>query len=96
MTHTPYPVILDACVIYPSVLRDLLLYLGLTGLYQPKWTATIEDEWQRNLLANRPDLTPKQISRTRELMNKAVPDAMIAGFEPLIPGIVLPDPDDRR
>ncbi|ACT08552.1 conserved hypothetical protein [Dickeya chrysanthemi Ech1591] len=96
MTHTPYPVVLDACVIYPSLLRDLLIHLGLTGLYQPKWTAIIEDEWQRNLLANRPDLTPEQISRTSELMNKAVPDAMITGFEPLIPGIVLPDPDDRH
>ncbi|MGM3190323.1 PIN domain-containing protein [Dickeya dadantii subsp. dieffenbachiae] len=96
MTHTPYPVVLDACVIYPSLLRDLLIHLGLTGLYQPKWTAIIEDEWQRNLLANRPDLTPEQISRTSELMNKAVPDAMITGFEPLIPGITLPDPDDRH
>ncbi|MGM3163054.1 PIN domain-containing protein [Dickeya undicola] len=96
MTHTPYPVVLDACVIYPSLLRDLLIHLGLTGLYQPKWTAIIEDEWQRNLLLNRPDLTPEQISRTRELMNQAIPDAMITGFEALIPGITLPDPDDRH
>ncbi|UMB77216.1 PIN domain-containing protein [Dickeya fangzhongdai] len=96
MTHTPYPVVLDACVIYPSLLRDLLIHLGLTGLYQPKWTAIIEDEWQRNLLLNRPDLTPEQISRTRELMNQAIPDAMITGFEALIPGITLPDPDDQH
>ncbi|WP_042858398.1 putative toxin-antitoxin system toxin component, PIN family [Dickeya sp. NCPPB 3274] len=96
MTHTPYPVVLDACVIYPSLLRDLLIHLGLTGLYQPKWTAIIEDEWQRNLLLNRPDLTPEQISRTRELMNQAIPDAMITGFEAIIPGITLPDPDDQH
>lgn len=76
MTHTPYPVVLDACVLYPSFLRDLLIHLGLTGLYQPRWTAIIEDEWQRNLRANRPDLTPEQISRTSELMNKSVPDAI--------------------
>ncbi|WP_312354148.1 PIN domain-containing protein [Pantoea vagans] len=96
MNHTPYPVVLDACVLYPSFLRDLLIRLGLTGLYQPKWSATIEDEWQRNLLANRTDLTPEQIQRTAALMNKAVPDAMITGFEPLIDSVDLPDVDDRH
>lgn len=96
MNHTPYPVVLDACVLYPSFLRDLLIRLGLTGLYQPKWSATIEDEWQRNLLANRADLTPKQIQRTAALMNTAVPDAMITGFEPLIDSVDLPDVDDRH
>lgn len=96
MNHTPYPVVLDACVLYPSFLRDLLIRLGLTGLYQPKWSATIEDEWQRNLLANRTDLTPEQIQRTATLMNTAVPDAMITGFEPLIDSVDLPDVDDRH
>ena len=96
MNHTPYPVVLDACVLYPSFLRDLLIRLGLTGLYQPKWSATIEDEWQRNLLANRADLTPEQIQRTAVLMNTALPDAMITGFEPLIDSVDLPDVDDRH
>lgn len=96
MNHTPYPVVLDACVLYPSFLRDLLIRLGLTGLYQPKWSAIIEDEWQRNLLANRADLTPEQIQRTAELMNTAIPDAMTTGFEPLIDSVDLPDVDDRH
>jgi predicted nucleic acid-binding protein len=96
MNHTPYPVVLDACVLYPSFLRDLLIRLGLTGLYQPKWSATIEDEWQRNLLANRADLTPEQVQRTAALMNTAVPDAMITGFKPLIDSVDLPDVDDRH
>lgn len=96
MNYIPYPVILDACVLYPSFLRDLLIRLGLTGMYQPKWSATIEDEWQRNLLATRADLTPEQIQRTATLMNKAVPDAMIIDFEPLIDSVDLPDVDDRH
>ncbi|MBW5840006.1 PIN domain-containing protein [Yersinia enterocolitica] len=96
MNHTPYPVVLDACVLYPSFLRDLLIRLGLTRLYQPKWSATIEDEWQRNLLANRADLTQEQIQRTAAMMNTAVPDAMITGFEPLIDSVDLPDVDDRH
>ncbi len=96
MTHSPYPVVLDACVLYPSLLRDLLIYLGKTGLYQPKWSAFIEGEWQRNLLEDRPDLKPEQIKRTGELMNQALPDVMVTGFESLIASIELPDVDDRH
>lgn len=96
MTHSPYPVVLDACVLYPSLLRDLLMHLGLAGLYQPKWSMMIEDEWQRNLIKNRPDINSDQIKRTRDLMNQALPDAMITGFEPLIASIELPDVDDRH
>lgn len=94
MNHSPYDVVLDACVLYPSILRDVLLRLGLTGLYQPKWTATIQDEWKRNLRTNRPDIAEDQLARTQTLMNKALPDAMVSGFEPLISGITLPDSND--
>jgi len=80
MNHSPYAVVLDACVLYPSILRDVLLRLGLTGLYQPKWTATIQDEWKRNLRTNRPDIAEDQLARTQTLMNKALPDAMVSGF----------------
>ncbi|MCW2478532.1 PIN domain-containing protein [Candidatus Symbiopectobacterium sp. NZEC135] len=96
MIHSPYPVVLDACVLYPSLLRDLLMHLGLTGLYQPKWSAIIENEWQRNLIKNRPDLNSDQIKQTGELMNRALPDAMVTGFEPLVASIDLPDVDDRH
>lgn len=96
MTPSPYPVVLDDCVLYPSLLRDLLMHLGLTGLYQPKWSAIIEEEWQRNLIKDRPDLNSDQIKQTGELMNRALPDAMVTGFEPLVASIDLPDADDRH
>lgn len=82
--------------ILSSFLWDLLIRLGLTGLSQPKWSATIEDEWQRNLLANRTELTLEQIQRTAALMNATVPNAMITGFEPLTESVDLPDLDDRH
>lgn len=96
MTHSPYPVVLDACVIYPNMLRDLLMRLGLNGLYMPKWTATIHDEWQRNLVKNMPEVTPDKVKRIEVLMDKALPDALVTGFEPLISGLSLPDEDDRH
>lgn len=44
MRHSPYPVVLDACVLYPARLRDLLMHLGIVGLYQPKWSDAIHEE----------------------------------------------------
>lgn len=76
MNHSPYPVVLDACVIYPNMLRDLLMRLGLSGLYQPKWATTIHDEWQRNFIKNMPAITPEKVKRIETLMNKALPDAL--------------------
>lgn len=86
----------DACVLYPAPLRDLLMHLAMTDLFRAKWTNEIHDEWMRNVLANRPDLTSTQLERTRELMNSNVRDCMVEGYEKLIPALALPDPDDRH
>jgi len=96
MIHTPFPVVLDACVLYPSPLRNLLIYLGLTGLCQPKWTDEIQSEWQRNLLINNPNYEAMKLQRTAHLMNRALPDANVTGYESIIGGLTLPDPEDRH
>lgn len=96
MEHSPYPVVLDACVLYPARLRDLLMHLGIAGLYQPKWSAEIHREWCRNLLMNRPDITQAALTRTVELMERALPDARVVGFETLIEGLTLPDENNRH
>jgi len=64
-------------------------------LFQPKWTETIQLEWTRALLRDRPELA-QQIARTRALMEAHVLDAEVTGYETLIDGIDLPDPDDRH
>lgn len=43
--------LLDANVPYPAPLRDLILQLSFSGLFQARWSAEIDDEWKRNLLA---------------------------------------------
>ena len=86
----------DACVLYPAPLRDLLMHLAMTYLYQAKWTNEIHDEWIRNLLANRPDLKRIQLERTRELMNIHIRDCLVDGYNHLIPSLKLPDPNDRH
>ena len=86
----------DACVLYPAPIRDVLIRLALTDLYRARWTNLIHEEWIRSLLARRSDLTRAQLERTRDLMNAHARDALITGFEELIPSLTLPDPDDRH
>jgi predicted nucleic acid-binding protein len=90
-----YTVVFDACVLYPAPLRDFLLRLSTTGLFAAKWTEQIHEEWMRNVLKNRPELEEK-LPRTRELMNRAVPDSLVTGHETVIENLVLPDLDDRH
>lgn len=90
-----FVVVLDACVLYPAPLRDFLLRLATTGLFAAKWTDHIHEEWISSVLSKRPELH-QPLKRTRELMDKAVPDSRITGHEQLIPGLELPDPDDRH
>lgn len=96
MRHSPFTVIYDACVLYPAPLRDLLMRLALTGVYRARWSEQIHDEWTRNVLKNRSDLTRTQLDRTVEFMNRAVPDCMVSDYEPLMQGLDLPDEDDRH
>lgn len=91
-----FTAILDANVLYPAPLRDLLLSLADHEMYTPKWSSIIENEWTRNVLSNRKDLKQKQINRTANIMNTAFPDAMVVGFEPLTSSLELPDPGDNH
>jgi len=88
--------LLDACVLYPARLRDLLLSLAAAGLFRPIWSEMIHEEWMTNILVNRPDLTRAQLEAARSAMDRAFPAASVSGFESLIPAVNLPDPADRH
>lgn len=96
MRHSPFTVVYDACVLYPAPLRDFLMWLGLSGRFRARWSAQIHDEWKRNLLINRPDLSMEQLNRTSDLMDHAIPDGLVDGYQDLIEGLQLPDRDDRH
>ncbi len=96
-SHYAFTALYDANVLYPAPLRDLLMRLAMTGLFRAQWSNDIHDEWMRNLIANRPDITQAQVDRIRDLMDSHIRDALIDGYQSLIPAIVgLPDPNDRH
>lgn len=93
-TSTPI-VVLDANLLYPFQLRNLLVQFGVDGVIAPRWTARIHDEWIGNLIAaGRAPLD--RLRRARDLMDRALPDADVQGWEQHMDGLVLPDLDDRH
>lgn len=91
-----FTVIYDACVLYPAPLRSFLMYLAVTDLYHARWTNDIHEEWMRSIVKDHVDIPRKQVERIRDLMNSHVRDCLVTGYEPLIGGLTLPDPDDRH
>src|SRR6202050_1213100 len=72
------------------------MHLAMTGLFRAKWSDDVHEEWMTRLLENRPDLSREKLERNRMLMDKHATDALVTGYEDLIEGLQLPDPDDRH
>lgn len=96
MRHSSFTALYDANVLYPAPLRDLLMNLAMTGVFRARWSPSIHEEWKRNLLLNRPDISREQLDRTSHCMDAAVPDGLVTDYESLAVGLDLPDEDDRH
>lgn len=85
---TSFNVFLDACVLVPNWLRDILLTAAERELYRPLWSETVLDEMERALV-NKRNLTSERARYTRQMMETAFPDAAVLGFEGLSPSMPI-------
>lgn len=69
--------------------------LALTDLFKAHWTDHIHDEWINALMRTQKH-SRGSLLRAKELMDQHVRDAKVFGYEPLIEGLDLPDPNDRH
>ncbi|PHV61553.1 PIN domain-containing protein [Cyanobacterium aponinum] len=83
-------------VLFPAQMRDIFMHLALKGVFRPRWSDEIHNEWIRAVLQNRPDLTNEQLQRTRFLMDSNVVGCLIKNYQNYIPNINLPDENDRH
>lgn len=90
-----FVVILDANVLYPFRVRDVLLRFAEAGLYRARWSRQIMEEWTQSVIQKKPQFEASIRSQERA-MARAFPEAMVEGHESLIPGLVLPDKNDRH
>lgn len=85
--------LLDACVLYPTVLREILIGCARGGLYTPLWSARILEEWARATVKLGP--AAEVYARGEVAMLRAAfPKAEVAPREGLEARLHLPDEND--
>ncbi len=87
---------LDACAIYSTTSRQLLLYFATANMYKPFWNAEIHREWVSSIAARNKEMSRDALESISEAMNTDFPDANISGLSKLIKGLTLPDVNDRH
>lgn len=97
-----FSAVLDTCVLWPSVQRDLLLSLSVEGLYRPLWGSAILAELEyheRAKLRSRGIPEQQAVASAQRLiatMTREFDDSLVTGWEGLEGTFGLPDPDDEH
>ena len=86
-------VLLDTCVMYPTVMREVLLGVAKTGLFQPLWSQRILDEWSRAAAKLGPG-GQAQADAEIAMVSAAWPKAKVTPDQSLLDRLWLPDPND--
>jgi predicted nucleic acid-binding protein len=85
--------VLDACVLYPPVMRDMLAGAAGAGLFRPVWSARIVEEWLRATRKLGP-LAEAQARAAAAALVAACPQAMAPPAPALEARLHLPDEND--
>ena len=86
-------VLVDACVLYPTVMREVVLGAAQAGLFAPLWSARILEEWAR--AAARLGVGGEAVARGEiAVVSARFPDALVAARPELEERLWLPDPAD--
>ncbi|AUH34050.1 RSP_2648 family PIN domain-containing protein [Paracoccus tegillarcae] len=86
---------LDANVLYPTVLREILTDIAAAGLYQPVWSQRILDEWRHVATRHGADQALVAGAEIALLIDR-FPDALADGWGNRTAGLDLPDPADAH
>jgi predicted nucleic acid-binding protein len=91
----PFVALLDANVMHPIWLCDVLLTVAETEVFQVRWSERILEEAERSVKRKRPDADSTKISQRFQSMREAFDDAMVTGYEGLEP-CMTNHPKDRH
>ena len=91
MAERPPRLLLDACVLYPSVLREILVALARAGELVPLWSPRILAEWAHAARRRGDDAGPAIAALTA-----AFPGAEVVPEDGLEQRLDLPDPADAH
>ncbi|MEX0366224.1 MAG: RSP_2648 family PIN domain-containing protein [Ruegeria sp.] len=86
-------VLIDANVLYPTVMREVVLGVARQGLFQPLWSARVLEEWARAAARLGPEAEAQARSEIA-LLQAAWPRADVRHAPELEARLWLPDPAD--
>lgn len=93
---TPPAVFLDANVLYPGLVRRLILSAAQAGLLRPHWSPRVLDEWQIAIAGKQGPDAEMDVIAARQAMNRAFPDALVPMDPALEQDVHLPDRADEH
>ena len=86
-------VLIDACVLYPTVMREIVMAVAAKGLFTPLWSPRIIEEWAR--AAAKLGEADALVARGEiALLRAAWPSAEVTPDDAVARSLWLPDPDD--
>ncbi len=87
--------VVDACVLYPTITREIVIGLAAEGAFRPLWSVRILEEWVRAVARNLPG--QEVVARAEAALLRADwPEAEIPPDEALESRLWLPDANDRH
>nr|WP_269142420.1 PIN domain-containing protein [Sulfitobacter mediterraneus] len=84
---------IDTCVLYPTVMREVVLGVAASGVFEPIWSARILEEWARAAIKLGPE-GEAQARAEIALIRAAWPKAERPAAPGLVARLWLPDADD--
>ncbi len=85
--------LIDACVLYPTVMRKVVLGVAKRGAFTPLWSLRILEEWAR-AAARHGAVQGMQARGEIALLRSAWPNAIVEAQPGLEARLWLPDPAD--
>jgi len=85
--------VIDACVMFPTVMREMVLGVARTGAFEPLWSAHILEEWARAAARIVP-AGSEQARAEIALLRAYWPKAEVPAAPGLHARLWLPDADD--
>ncbi|MEM7211722.1 MAG: PIN domain-containing protein [Pseudomonadota bacterium] len=91
---SPHRVLLDACVLFPPLVRTILIELSSRSVFKPLWSDRIFEEWRIAVGRKHGISVEAEVVETQTNLQQKFPDAMVSGSGDLETVLELPDPAD--
>jgi len=89
-------VFLDACVLYPQLVRALVLGAAEAGLFQPLWSPRVAAEWRIAAARNGGIAAEAVVDVELARMARTFPGGEVSGSADMEATLTLPDPADAH